>query len=90
MTETVQVAAFLVSAGAIGWLASLFVGHLRECRQVQKDNATSIATIIATLQRIENEIGDHETGLRGRLHDHQTEILKLNGRLSMFMRDGER
>lgn len=86
MTDTVQVAAFLVCAGAIGWLASLFVGHLRECRKIQADNATSIAMVIATLERIEREIGDHETGLRGRLHDHQSALLKLDGRLSAFMR----
>jgi len=89
MSETVAIAAFLVCAGAIGWLASLFVGHLRECRKIQADNATSIAMIIATLERIEREIGDHESGLRGRLHDHQTALLTLDGRLSAFMRRGD-
>lgn len=88
MSEAVAIAGFLVCAGAIGWLAKLIVDHLRECRKIQADAATTHAMLIATLERIEREIGDHETGLRGRLHDQQNALLKLEGRVSRIDRWG--
>jgi hypothetical protein len=47
-------------------LAGMFVWHLFRCRDTRID----IATICKAIERIEHEIGDHERGIRGQLHQH--------------------
>lgn len=51
-------------------LASMFVWHLFKCRDTRID----IATIRGSIDRIQHDIGDHETGIRGEQH-RQTRIL---------------
>ncbi len=47
-------------------LAGMFVYHLFKCRDTRVD----IATICKSIERIEHDIGDHERGIRGQLHEH--------------------
>jgi len=84
MSDAVLIAAFILVAGGIGWLVKMHMDHLRECRKVQADNAQSIAMIIGTLERLVRDVGTHETGLRGQVHDMQTAILKMDGRLAQI------
>lgn len=45
-------------------LAGMFTWHLFKCRDTRID----IATIKGSIARIEHDIGDHERGIRGQLH----------------------
>lgn len=45
-------------------LAGMFSWHLFKCRDTRID----IAIIKAAIERIEHDIGDHERGIRGQLH----------------------
>lgn len=42
----------------------------------------SLARLEERVRRIEQEIGTHETGLRGTVHDHTAALLKLDGRVT--------
>lgn len=51
--------------------------HVNECRDTRVD----IATIKAAVDSIVREIGDHESGIRHRLHQMQNALIRLeNGR----------
>ncbi len=61
--------ALLAMAGAL-WK------HVNECRDTRVD----IATIKASLASIARELGDHESGIRKRLHDMQGALIRLEHR----------
>lgn len=64
-------AALMAFAGAL-WR------HVNACRDVRVD----IATIRAAMTAISKEIGDHETGIRHRLHQMQSALIRLENRRS--------
>lgn len=64
MSESVQIAAFLLIAGALAALFSMLIGHINHCREVQR----VLGELAAAVKRIETEVGTHETGIRGQIH----------------------
>lgn len=56
--------------GTQAGLAAMFVWHLFKCRDTRVD----LATIKGAVARIERDIGDHDSGIRGEQH-RQTRIL---------------
>lgn len=56
-------------------LLSFYIHHIIACNKRDRDRAaenlqinTTLATITASLRRVEQDIGTHETGLRGQVH----------------------
>ena len=49
----------------IGFLSKQQWNHLKECREVR----AAIAAMRSDLTRVQTDIGTHETGLRGQVHD---------------------
>ena len=73
MSEALQIWLF---AGAFGLIGVLFVmqwHHSIRCKGVGED----IAVIKSLLLRIQADIGTHETGLRGQVHDLQSKVMPL-------------
>lgn len=66
-------------------LLGMFVWHLFRCRDVRID----IATIRGVLERMAADIGSHETGLRGQVHDQQNQLLRIDGRVAALERRGD-
>jgi hypothetical protein len=60
----------------IGLAVGLFQ-HVKECRDVR----TEIAEIKAIAQHVRAELGNHETGIRGQLHEHRKHLVKLAGKV---------
>jgi hypothetical protein len=50
--------------------AKLWWDHAKECRERRAEQAS----MQTTLETIRHEIGDHETGLRGSVHDLRNQI----------------
>lgn len=59
-----------------GGLLGLFLHHIVKCRDTRVD----LATIKASLATIARELGDHESGIRKRLHDMQGALIRLEHR----------
>ena len=57
-------AVLIILASCNAGLLGLLVWHLFKCRDTRID----IATIKGSIARIEHDIGDHERGIRGQLH----------------------
>src|SRR5690242_4259577 len=66
-------AVFIIAIGAI---SKLLWDHIMSCRDVRVD----LATIKASLAGITHELGDHESGIRKRLHDMQSMLIRLENR----------
>lgn len=60
------------NAGLLG----MFLHHIVKCRDTRVD----IATIKGSISSIAKEIGDHESGIRKRLHDMQNALVRLENR----------
>ncbi len=43
-----------------------------------------LAKLSRTLAMIVKELGDHKSGIKGRLHDNAQALLKLDGRVSLL------
>ena len=82
MSETIQVAAFLLVAGAITTLAKLLWEHVQHC----KDVAGKLAEIGSDVKRIKEDIGDHHHGIRGDIREHATALFKLDARVETLER----
>lgn len=54
-----------VNMGVTGWLAARLWAHVMECRTVGE----KVATHAGDLERMKEDIGTHDTGMRGHLHD---------------------
>lgn len=57
-------------------LAGALWKHVNECRDTRVD----IATIKGAVNAIAREIGDHESGIRKRLHDMHGQLVRLENR----------
>lgn len=62
----------------IATISKLLWEHIMSCRDVRVD----LATIRASLASITRELGDHESGIRKRLHDMQNVLIRLENRRS--------
>jgi hypothetical protein len=59
-----------IISGMAGWI---FV-HSRDCRDFRVNTAASLASILTKLDRVQNDIGDHNSGLRGQVHKLSSDI----------------
>jgi hypothetical protein len=73
----------ILIAGQAGLLA-MFVWHLFKCRDVRID----IATIRGSIEGIAREIGTHETGIRGSVHETANRVTELGMKVSLLERRG--
>ena len=59
-----------------GGLLMMFLHHIVKCRDTRLD----IAVIKGSIAGIAKELGDHESGIRKRLHDMQGALIRLENR----------
>lgn len=66
--------------GIVAWLANALWRHVNDCRQVREQ----LGGIAVDIRRIKEDIGDHEHGIRGWLHEqagaltrHELDIERL-------------
>lgn len=52
----------------IGGMAVWIISHSRDCRDFRVATAASLAAILAKLERMQQDIGDHDSGMRGDVH----------------------
>lgn len=69
-----------VQVAVMGALVKALWQHVMHCRRVE----TGLAEIRTDLKRIAEEIGTHEIGLRGSVHRHSNDIMRLDGRVSLL------
>lgn len=79
-------AVLIILASCNAGLLGLLVWHLFRCRDTRVD----IADIKSTLNRIIHEIGDHERGMRGQLHQHSQFLTRHEMDISVLKRQDER
>lgn len=63
--------------GSIAW--GLW-SHVIHCRRVEG----SIESVKSDLKHIRQEIGTHDSGLRGSVHKQHNSLMKLDGRVSLL------
>lgn len=61
-------------------LLSMFVFHLFRCRDTRVD----IAAIRGSIERIQKDIGDHEHGMRGQLHQQAQTLTRHEMDIAVF------
>lgn len=82
MSEAVQIAAFLLIAGAIATIAKLLWNHVEHCKEVHG----KLAEIGADVKRIKEDVGTHESGLRGAVHKTANRVTEHEARLIVLER----
>lgn len=85
MSEGVQIAAFLLVAGAIATIAKLLWDHVQHCKEVHG----KLAEISGDVKRLMQDIGTHDTGIRGAVHKAANRIIEHEGRLMSLERRQE-
>lgn len=60
----------LVIGGIVGWIFA----HSKDCLDFRVATAASLAAIVVKLDRVIDDIGDHESGLRGSVHKLRNDI----------------
>jgi hypothetical protein len=65
--------------GAIAAALWVHVGHCRE-------TASTLASIMTTVERIKEDIGDHESGIRRDIREHTSALFKLDARMETLER----
>lgn len=80
-----------VIIACLAGLLLFYIQHIVACnareRQRAKDHAelsTQLAVISSTINDIKDEIGDHESGMRGQLHDHSGTLSQLVLRVNIL------
>lgn len=82
MSEAVQIAAFLLVAGAIATIAKLLWDHVQHCKAVHE----KLAEIGGDVKRIKDDIGTHETGMRGTIHKTANAVIVLESEVRRITR----
>lgn len=59
----------------IGGMAVWIISHSRDCRDFRVQTAESLASILAKLDRVQKDIGDHDSGLRGAVHELSDKVM---------------
>lgn len=67
-------------------LLGMFIWHLFKCR----DTRVELATMRALMERVVQDIGTHDTGLRGTVHKTANEVTALRGEISILQRQEHR
>lgn len=60
----------LISASINGFIAKAMFDHIKECREFRAE----VAGMNADLKRVQQDIGTHETGLRGSVHELRNRV----------------
>lgn len=58
-------------------LGGLLLSHFRDCRDFRVKLSADIATLQGDVSRVMRDIGDHESGLRGGMHDLRNRMTPL-------------
>lgn len=58
----------------LGAFGTVLWTHLRDCNGFRVDQARMLGQIAADLKRVQLDIGDHESGLRGQVHRLASDI----------------
>lgn len=73
--------------GCNAGLLGLLIWHLFRCR----DTRVEIVALRGLVERMAQEIGTHETGMRGTIHRTANEVMAMRGEISMLKRrEGDR
>lgn len=70
---TIITVLLLVIAG----IARMMLAHAKDCRDFRVKLAADIATLQGDVSRVIRDIGDHESGLRGGMHDLRNRMTPL-------------
>jgi hypothetical protein len=69
MNETLQIWLFgILGAGVVGSFAWQWA-HRNDCEAKRIANAERLATLETQMKGVKDEIGDHESGIRGSIHE---------------------
>jgi len=82
MSEALQIAAFLLVAGAIAALAKLLWEHVQHCKEIHG----RLASIEGKVDQVVTEIGTHDTGMRGTIHRTENVVTVLRGQMDDLRR----
>jgi hypothetical protein len=63
---------------AITWVLSTLLGAAAAYAALR----SKLTDLDVRLRTVEGEIGTHESGLRGRSHEHNSALLRLDGRVT--------
>lgn len=55
-------------------LTAAFLSHLKDCGNYRVSTAALLGEIKSNLSRVQRDIGDHDTGLRGQVHKLSSDI----------------
>lgn len=58
----------------IGGMIWMMISHAGDCRDYRVANATHNGSVDAKLERIIRDIGDHDSGMRGDIHDLRKQV----------------
>ena len=75
MSEAWAIALFTILTTCVGAIAGLLWRHIDQCKSVH----SKLADITGCVKRIQEDIGSHETGLRGEVHEHTNALTHLGG-----------
>lgn len=50
-------------------LGAMLLSHFKDCRDFRVKMSADMATLQADVKRVINDIGDHDSGMRGDIHD---------------------
>jgi len=68
--------------GSQAGLLGIFIWHLFKCRDTRVD----LASIKQSLAIIQHEIGDHDRGIRGEMHQHTNFLTRHEMQLAILNR----
>lgn len=80
MSETALLWVLGLLVMCLGALAGIMWRHVEHCKEVH----SRLAEIGTDVKYVMQEIGTHETGLRGSVHGHTNALLRLDGRVTML------
>lgn len=66
----------LMQTGAMAVLWRMLWAHVTKCNATQDDNTRVLATIGADVKHIKEELGDHDRGIRGWLHQQSQALTR--------------
>ena len=69
----------------IGAIAAALWTHIGHC----KDVAAMVARMDARLERVSQDIGTHETGIRGAVHEIANRVTELSMKVALLERRGD-
>lgn len=76
----------VIQMAIMGFFGSALWAHVVECRQL----SGRLEGIAKDVERMKEDIGTHDTGMRGNLHNTGTLCAKFESRLSELERDSRK